>query len=234
VFDMSSPQTGVLPEFQQAPPSQVFAEARTLRDAGAKFIGLRDESCLANALWVQEFCEQWQMQVGLPFWIVSRPEFLKESVFELLARAGCYRVHMVVEAGADHVRRRVLGRRVSDTHLLYAARAVRRFQMSLITINEIGFPGETEDMVRATIDLNRQMKPDWALCSVFHPVPGSAIFQRAEAKKWLTKSAYGIFYDPETKIEQPWIRGKKVQEYLDAFNAMVYGPKVIPGRRTRA
>jgi radical SAM superfamily enzyme YgiQ (UPF0313 family) len=230
-YDMSAPRTGVLLPFQQRTVTQVIDEALALKALlpGLKFIGFRDDNCLANPAWVAELGATWQKRVGLPLWVASRPEFLKESTFEALAEAGCFRVQMVVEAGSDHVRRRVLGRRCADTHLMFAARACRRFGMSLITQNEVGFPGETEEMIAATIELNRKMKPDWALCSGFHPEPGSAVWQRAEAKKWLTASSYGVFHDPETRVEQPWIRPRKVAEYLAQFNERVFGePAATP------
>lgn len=224
-FDPSAPRTGIMMPFQQRTVAQVIAEARGIRAAmpGLAFIGFRDDNCLADPDWVRELGDAWPKQVGLPLWVAARPEFLRESVFESLADAGCFRIHMMVESGSDHVRRRVLGRRCADTHLMYAARACRRFGMALITVNEIGFPGETEDMVQQTIEMNRRMKPDWAMCGVFHPEPGSAVYQRAEAKKWLTPSSYGVFYDPEVLIQQPWIRPKILAGYLSQFNDRVFG-----------
>lgn len=236
MFDMSAPQAGLVPPFQQYSPGQVMEEAVQLLDRWPEmeFVGLRDDHCLANPAWVRELCEAWPTVVGAPFWVATRPEFLKESVFEMLAEAGCFRIHLVMESGSEYVRRKVLGRRLSDTHLLYAARATRRFGMSLITVNEIGFPGETESMVEQTIEMNRRMKPDWALMSLYHPVPGSALFQRCESKKWLTRSAYGIFYDPDTRMEQPWIKSKKIAAYLQEFNDRVFGPPLPQKRRRKA
>lgn len=232
-FDMAAPATGVVPPFQQRTVVQVIDEANALRQVvpGLRFLGLRDENCLADPEWSKELARAWKSHVGLPFWVCSRPEFLKESIYEALGDAGCFRVIMNVESGSDHVRRRVLGRRCADSHVLYAARAARRFGMALITANEMGFPGETETMIQETIDLNRRMKPDWALASVFHPEPGTAIFQRAESKKWLTPSAYGIFYDPDTRVEQPWVRPRKVEEYLRSFNEKVFDSKPLEAQR---
>lgn len=231
-FDTTEPKTGVLPQFQRRTVSHVIDEARQLAAMlpGLGFLGLRDEACMADPDWTAELCAAWPRHVGLPFWIAARPEFLGEGIFEALAAAGCFRVHLSVESGSDHVRRRVIGRQVADSRLLYVARACRRYRMALITVNEIGFPGETEDMILETIDLNRRIRPDWALCSVFHPEPGTALFQRAEAKGWLTPSAYGVFYDPETRIEQPWIRTRKIDAYLRTFTQRVFSDMNAPVR----
>ena len=223
-FDLSQPKTGIVPPFQQRPPYQVVAEANALKSdmPEIRFVGFRDEHCLARPMWVKELCSMWPSQVGLPFWACARPEFLTESIFEALANAGCFRLHVMLESGAEHVRRNVLGRRVSTSHLLYVARSCRRFGISLILVNELGFPGETEDMVNKTIDMNKRMHPDWALCTIFHPEPGTALYQRAESKKWLTPSAYGVFYDPDVRVEQPWNRNRKIDKYLKSFNEHVY------------
>ncbi len=223
-FDLSAPKTGLVIPHQQRSVSQVLAEAKSLQELlpDLRFLGLRDADCLAHEEWVKELCEAWPKHVGLPFWVVSRPEFLKESIFEALAQGGCYRLFVPIEAGSDHVRRRVIGRQYSRSHLLYLARACRRFGISLITMNEIGFPGETEDMIQETIYTNRRMRPDWALCSIFHPLPGSAVFQHCESKKWLSQSSYGIFYDPEIRVEQPWVRPKKIDVYLQSFHNHVF------------
>ena len=95
--------------------------------------------------------------------------------------------------------------------------------MTLITLNELGWPGETEDMLRKTIELNRRIHPSWAMCSLYHPEPGTAIYQRAEGKKWLTPSSYGVFYDPDVRIDQPWIKQSKLEDYLKNFNKHIYG-----------
>jgi|GEM_PF-4482915 len=232
-FDMSAPQTGVIAPYQHRTCAQVVSEANALRESNPelKFIGFRDEHGFADAAWAVELCEAWRDEVGMPFWLVSRPEYLKEAVFEALADAGCFRIFVTMESGADHVRRRVIGRHVSDSHLMYLARACRRFRIAMITVNEMGFPGETEDMIQQTVELNRRMRPDWSLVSVFHPEPGSAIYQRCESKQWLSKSSYGVFYDPDVIVEQPWIRPKKLDTYLRNFNEEVFGPAKVPARR---
>ncbi|NUQ35211.1 MAG: cobalamin B12-binding domain-containing protein [Planctomycetaceae bacterium] len=228
-FDMTQPRTGVIVPFQQRTPAQVLTEAVHLKSLlpGLRFLGLRDEWCLANAVWVRELCSAWRATVGLPFWVSARPEFLTESTFEALAGGGCFRVHLMVESGSEHVRRNSLGRRVSNSHLYYVARACRRFGIALIAINELGFPGETEDLLLKSLATNRRMHPDWSLCSIFHPEPGSAIFQRAETKKWLTASSYGVFYDPDVRVDQPWIRATKIDNYLKSFNQFIYGEQSL-------
>ncbi len=225
VYDQSAPRTGVLLPFQQRAASQVADEALALKQLmpDLKCIGFRDENCAADPEWVRELAGIWPTKVGLPLWVSARPEFLRESVFEALADAGCFRVQVMVESGADHIRRKVLGRRCADSTLLYVARACRRFGLSMITMNEIGFPGETEDMVQQTVEMNRRMKPDWALCSVFHPEPGSAVYQRAESKGWLSQSSYGSYYDPDVVLQQPWIRPRTASDYLGQFTDRVFG-----------
>jgi anaerobic magnesium-protoporphyrin IX monomethyl ester cyclase len=225
VYDQSAPRTGVLLPFQQRSVTQVTDEAVALRELmpDLKCIGFRDENCVADPEWVRELAAVWPTKVGLPLWVTARPELLRESVFESLADAGCFRVQVMVESGSDHVRRKVLGRRCADSTLLYVARACRRFGLSMITVNEMGFPGETEDMIQQTVEMNRRMKPDWAMCGVYHPEPGTAVYQRADAKGWLSPSSYGSYYDPDVVVVQPWIRPRTMADYLSQFSERVFG-----------
>jgi radical SAM superfamily enzyme YgiQ (UPF0313 family) len=40
----------------------------------------------------------------------------------------------------------------------------------------LGYPGETHDTIRQTLDFSRKLEPDFVTFNIFTPVPGSAVF----------------------------------------------------------
>jgi|TARA_Y100000310_G_scaffold162742_1_gene162693 radical SAM superfamily enzyme YgiQ (UPF0313 family) len=120
------------------------------------------------------FCEMYS-EIKLPFWIQTRPETMDHKIFVKLKDIGLDRVAIGIEQGNEEFRRKVLGKKCSNEKYIYAAKILHDLDIPFHTFNMIGMPYETPELVLDTIELNRQMNPDDAGCSVFSPFYGTPL-----------------------------------------------------------
>lgn len=189
---------------------------------GVKVVGFHDDIFGLDAKWLAEFAPLYRRRVGLPFWCNQRAGAFDEDTVALLKEAGCFRVHMGIESADDRLRRGVLGRDISSDTIEDAFAMLRRAGMRTVAFNMIGVPYETEDTIRATVELNRRVRPDWLVVSIFSPFPGTRLREIAREKGWLAGELPESYYDSAWALNQPSISRERLFHYYEHFIDLVY------------
>jgi tRNA-2-methylthio-N6-dimethylallyladenosine synthase len=164
------------------PARQIVDEARRLVEAGVREITLLGQT--VNA---------WRGPEGDFAWLLGEldrvdglerlrytsphPVHVTPALVEAHARCAslCEHVHLPVQSGSDRVlrrmgRRHTAGRYASDVGSLVASREGFAVSTDLI----VGFPGETEEDFRATLDLVSRVGFDTFFSFKYSPRPGTA------------------------------------------------------------
>lgn len=129
-----------------------------------------------------EFCDAYlEAGIGVPWSCSVKAELLDEELVLRMAKAGCNKVYMGVEAADDVVRNELLLRRVSRERMVEVAEIVRAAGIQLFTQSMVGLPGGTLDDDIATMAFNAELRPAFAWVSIFTPYPGTALADRAHA-----------------------------------------------------
>jgi radical SAM superfamily enzyme YgiQ (UPF0313 family) len=189
---------------------------------GVKVIGFHDDIFGLDRGWLAEFAELYRRRIGLPFWCNQRAGAFDDDTVALLKEAGCFRVHMGIESADDRLRTEILGRDISSETIEDAFAMLRRAGMRTVAFNMIGVPYETEDTIRATIELNRRVRPDWLVVSIFSPFPGTRLRELAREKGWLSEGLPESYYDSAWALDQPSIDRGKLIYYYERFVDLVY------------
>jgi anaerobic magnesium-protoporphyrin IX monomethyl ester cyclase len=123
--------------------------------------------------WVHEFARAVEARdAAVPFMIQTRADLMTDKAVEGLARAGCAEVWLGAESGSQ----KVLDAMEKGTKLpqLRLARArLRQAGIRACFFLQFGYPGETLEDVRATVELVRDALPDDIGVSVSYPLPGT-------------------------------------------------------------
>ena len=135
--------------------------------------------------WMEQLLARYSEMFELPFVLLLRPEFVSERLVQLLAEHKCHSVAIGVESGSERVRREILNRRHSNELLIKIAGQLHAAGIKFRTYNMIGLPGETEDEMWETVDINVRMKADYPRCAIFSPMPGTKLTQKAIAEGYL-------------------------------------------------
>ena len=205
-------------------PEDIVAEIEGViaRYRGVRIVGFHDDIFGLDRKWLAEFAGLYRRRVGLPFWCNQRVGSFDESDVALLKEAGCFRVHMGIESADDHLRREILGRDISSEAIRGAFAMLKRAGLRTVAFNMIGVPFETEDTLRATIQLNRLIRPDWLVVSIFSPFPGTRLRELAREKGWLDGGLPESYYDSTWALNQPSLPRERLLYYYENFVNLVY------------
>jgi radical SAM superfamily enzyme YgiQ (UPF0313 family) len=128
----------------------------------------------------------------LPFECISRADRLNERVVKTLARLGCYRVWIGSESGSqrilDAMRRDVTVEAVQAT-----ARLCQQHGIEVGMFIMLGYYGEEESDLVATVEHLKRADPDIFLTTVAYPIKGTGYYKKAEDKllarrDWATRT----------------------------------------------
>ncbi|MDP8217404.1 MAG: radical SAM protein [Candidatus Theseobacter exili] len=182
-----------------------------------------DDVFVLDKQWLEQFCETYYKEIGLPFRCQARPEMLNPEICKLLKNAGCFNIQMGIEAGNERIRKDVLKRRMTDERIIQAAQSVKKAGMTLYVYNMVGLPFETEKEILETIELNKKVKPDFMQSSIFQPYPGTELKAICEKEGWLKADATQIRSNKFSSIvEYPELSSKDICRYKKKFRYLIY------------
>ncbi|OGV63251.1 MAG: hypothetical protein A3K19_12975 [Lentisphaerae bacterium RIFOXYB12_FULL_65_16] len=187
---------------------------------------MSDEIFTLNRARVLEFCRVYPSRIGRPFLVQTRVDRMDEELAEAVSRAGCVLVNLAIESGNDEIRCQVLGKGTSREQIEKAFRVVHEHGMMSSSFNMIGVPGETLASIWDTIEVNRKLKPDRILCSIFMPLPGTELGESCRAKGMTRGNVYETTnYYSQVTVDLPGIRPRTLIGYQGFFDWFVLLPR---------
>jgi radical SAM superfamily enzyme YgiQ (UPF0313 family) len=157
----------------------VIQELRDLRDRYRFASFMFHDDCLTEDRdWVTSFCQAYQENgFDQPFFCQSRADIIvrHQDMVALMAEVGLKGLFIGFESGNDRVLRFI--RKGSTRALnLEAARICRRLGLKVWANYMLGLPTETEEEVRDTISMLKEMDPDYYSPAFYTPHPGSDLY----------------------------------------------------------
>lgn len=150
----------------------VISEVQDIRSKyPLKFVHFLDDIFNLRGDWLEEFCERWPREVGLPFDVILMANMTREEHIVQLKSAGCIYARVAFEAANDYVRNVVFRKNTERTELVNAAGWIKKHGIRLGSLNMLGGPGGTLDDDLDTVKLNIECHVDHPLCSIVQPYP---------------------------------------------------------------
>lgn len=168
-------------------PARIGDELEDLsRRYGFVDVNFQDETFFTDARRVDAIAEEFiRRGRGVTWAATMRADQcarLPEEIFAKCRRSGLRRVLIGVESGSPEMLRRIK-KDITLEQVLFAAGRCRKYGVAGQFPFIVGFPGETDDSVRATLDVVKElraMSPDFeAPIFYFKPYPGSGMVQEA-------------------------------------------------------
>lgn len=212
----------------------VIAEAQRIREHyPLEFVHFVDDIFNIKGDWLEEFCDRWPKEVGLPFDAILMANMTREEHIRQLKHAGCIYARIAFEAANDYVRNTVFRKSTNREQLVNSAGWIKKHGIRLGSLNMLGGPGGTLEDDMDTIRLNVECGVDHPLCSIVQPYPE---FEINDITKGLgfAVAEYNDFpanFNREATIE---VKDKQAIENLHKwFPILVRFPSLIPlARRT--
>jgi anaerobic magnesium-protoporphyrin IX monomethyl ester cyclase len=135
-----------------------------------------DDVFTINYRWLEDFTREIERRgVRVPYECITRADRLNERAVTQLRRSGCFRVWIGAESGSqkilDAMDRRVTVERVRDMIQLS-----KKHGIETGTFIMLGYPGETEADIEATIEHLKRADPDQFTITVSYPIKGTPFY----------------------------------------------------------
>ncbi len=155
-------------------------------------------------------------KLGMRWKCEARADHLDDEICELMAEAGCERVKIGFESGSDKILKQVQKLETRD-EMLEGANMLKRAGVPFSAYFMTGFPGETDEDVKQTIDFAKQIEADYYSLSVLAPYYGTELYdQLIKNGHALDKQPWEYFFHQSPKpMVNDKISKKVLQEYLN-------------------
>ena len=127
----------------------------------------------------EEFCDRYQ-DIGLPFWMQTRPETISDYKIKRLAEVGLHRISFGIEHGNEQLRKKLLDRQWKNKPIIEALKIPHRYGVQFSLNNITGFPTETRELAMDTVELNRNIDSDNQNLYSFVPFHGTPLRKLCE------------------------------------------------------
>ena len=141
-----------------------------------KFITFEDDLLIANKEWFNNFAEELNKKIGLPYRVCVRPELIDPSIIKVLKSSGCEWIYMGLESGNEYLRSHLLNRTYSNNLFIKKAQMIKKAKIKLYTFNIMGFPFETKEQMLDTLRLNMAVAPHAGICTFFYPYKHTKLY----------------------------------------------------------
>jgi len=157
----------------------VIQELKELRDKYhfASFM-FHDDCLTEDREWVREFCEKYKAEgFTQPFFCQSRADIIARhpDMVELMADAGLRGYFIGFESGNQRVLN-FLRKGTTVKQNLEAARICRKYGLVIWANYMLGIPTETKEEVMDTVNMIREIDPDYYSPAFFTPHPGTDLY----------------------------------------------------------
>ena len=148
----------------------VIAEIKQVKEQyNLKFVHFLDDIFNLSGKWLDEFCEKYPKEVGLPFDCILMANMTKERHIISLKKAGCVYARVAFEAASDYIRNAIFRKNTTLQQLEDSAGWIKKHGLRLGSLNMLGGPGASMEDEFDTVRLNIRCKVDHPLVSIMQP-----------------------------------------------------------------
>jgi len=161
----------------------------------SSFIHFADDTFSMNKERAKEICRQIiDRKLGIKWVCDTRVDCLDEELIRLMKTAGCIRVKIGVESGSDRILKKVR-KGITTDKVRKAVALIKEAGLPLTAYLMVGFPGETDEDLRQTIDFAKELNADYYSLSILAPYYGTEILSELEKSGIkLDKKHWEYFY----------------------------------------
>jgi anaerobic magnesium-protoporphyrin IX monomethyl ester cyclase len=150
----------------------VIAEINDVRSKyPLRFVHFLDDIFNLSGKWLDEFCEKYPKEVGLPFDVILMANMTNERHIKLLKKAGCVYARVAFESANEYIRNAVFRKNTTLKQLEDSAGWIKKHGIRLGSLNMLGGPGASMEDEFETVRLNIKCQVDHPLVSIMQPYP---------------------------------------------------------------
>jgi len=203
--------------------NRALEEVRSfIRVINPTWLGFDDDCITKNKEWLSEFCQKYPSVTRLPFHCNAFPSTVDLETCKMLKKAGCRLIGIGIESGDEETRTKVLKRPIKNEQIISAFRYAKEAGLQTHSFNMIGIPGESEESFYKTIELNKEIQPDYFQLTVFYPYEGTQLWDTVNNRGVLTGRDIDNFFCGESVLDLEEFSKSRIKWQYFWFGYNVY------------
>lgn len=167
--------------YRRRSPQLVAQEMKHIKDTyNPDMIWFVDDVFTIHHKWLTEFAEEVKKQEAvIPYEIISRADRLNEEVIKTLKASGCFRVWVGAESGSQKIID-AMDRRVDVMQTRQMIRLAKEHGLEAGTFIMLGYPGETKEDIKETIEHLVEANPSQYTITIAYPIKGTELYNEVK------------------------------------------------------
>jgi anaerobic magnesium-protoporphyrin IX monomethyl ester cyclase len=215
-------------EYRARSPKNIVDELEFLKNTyGADAFTFYDDTLTLDKNRIFKICEGIKARkIDLPWDCQTRVDQVSREVLAEMRETKCQQVFFGVESGCQEILDAVKKRTTVEQNAKAIKLAKEAGLFVAISIM-IGYPGETKDMLRQTLDFVRKTEPDDVYLCVATPYPGTELRRLVEEMGLKLSADWGL-YDTVTPVfDNPLLSAEDIVKLRKGFYDSFYSPKYV-------
>lgn len=176
----------------------VIKEVKELQGMGIENIHFADDTFGVKDEHIQNLCRALIRECpGIKWSCELHVKLVKEETIALMKKAGCWEIQMGIESGNNMILREIR-KNITVEEAYEAVRIIKKHKLHLLTFFIVGFPQETEETVRDTIEMIKRIDSDGIVLSIFTPYPGTEAFDYCKTHNLIDKEFDVALYNHQS------------------------------------
>ncbi len=153
---------------------------------------------------------------------------LDDKLLPLLKRAGCSMIALGIESGSPRIRKLIKKEPESISEVKHTVDQLKKYGIGAAGYFLFGFPEETHEDIKATIDLAFSLNLDHRAFELVYPLPGTPLYDHVKAKYGLAKLDWQKFDTSNSPYHLGEVNTRELRRYLSRiYFKILLNPKFI-------
>jgi anaerobic magnesium-protoporphyrin IX monomethyl ester cyclase len=167
--------------YRRRSPQLVAQELKFIKETyKPDMIWFVDDVFTIHHKWLAEFAEEVKkLDAVIPYEVISRADRLNDEVLRILKASGCFRVWVGAESGSQKIID-AMDRRVDVMQTREMIRLAKQHGIEAGTFIMLGYPGETKEDIKETIEHLVQSNPSQYTITIAYPIKGTELYNEVK------------------------------------------------------
>lgn len=162
---------------------------------------LWDEHFTGNHARVAEICDKLiERNYDLNIWAYARVDSINPRILEKIRKAGIKWLAVGFESGSDVVLSNV-SKRANSNQAVNAVKMIHDADINIIGNFIFGLPSDTQETMQQTSDFARSLNIEFANMYIYHPYPGSKLWNESSSYQWWKYGQFSPFQSEAMKFK---------------------------------
>jgi radical SAM superfamily enzyme YgiQ (UPF0313 family) len=199
--------------YRMRSPKNVVDEMEMIHNKyGINQVTFYDDAFTVNRERVVKICDELHARkLDMSWDCGTRVDMVDRELLKTMHDAGCIAVWLGVESGSEAILG-AMNKRIKLDQTRLAYRIAHEVGLMTIANTVLGFPGETEQTARQTINFVKELNPDDVGFYVATPYPGTPMYEQVKKNGWLRVTDFDKYDTAGPTFETPWLSMKKLAD----------------------